>query len=143
MSSTFTTPPSTTTAKYWVRVSNAAGSTDSNAATVTVTFTDNTITAGATVIKVVHLIELRSRVDALRTRFGLGPYGWTDASLVRGVTTIKAVHVTELRAALLAAYMAAAASSPGFTDPTLTAGVSVRSVHIDELRNAVHLLEGR
>ena len=48
----------------------------------------------------------------------------------------------ELRAALLAAYAAAPASPPSFTDPTLTVGVSVRSVHIDELRAAVHLLEG-
>jgi hypothetical protein len=33
----FTTPPLTQTTTYWVRVSNAAGSADSNAATVTVT----------------------------------------------------------------------------------------------------------
>ena len=41
-------------------------------------FTDDPLTAGTTVVKAVHLNELRAAIDNLRGRYGLAAYPWTD-----------------------------------------------------------------
>ena len=78
MSSNYTTPALTSTTSYWVRVSNNVGTADSNTSTITVTnpsgFTDDPLIAGSSAIKAVHITELRTRIDALRARYALGPY---------------------------------------------------------------------
>ena len=105
-------------------------------------FTDATLTAGASVVRAIHVTELRLRIDAQRTRFGLPAFSWTDPSLGAG-TVVRAVHVAELRTALQGAYVAATRSAPAFTEPTLVPQASViKAVHIIELREAVFALEG-
>lgn len=99
-------------------------------------FTDNVLTPGTTPIRAVHITELRSRIDAVRVRFGLAPYSYTDPTLTVGATVIKAAHITELRTALTEAYNAAALSAPNYTDTTL-AGALIKATHIAELRAAV------
>jgi hypothetical protein len=94
-----------------------------------------------TFIRAAHVGELRSRIDALRSRFGLAAYLWTDASLGAQVIAIKAVHITDLRTALEEAYAAAELPVPTYGDPVLGPGMVVRITHIHEVRNAVHLLE--
>jgi subtilisin family serine protease len=104
------------------------------------TFTDDPLTADSSPIKAAHIIELRSRIDLLRARFGLASYAWTDASL--GGVAVKAVHLTELRTALTDAYVAAGQPAPSFVDPTVLAGSTpIKVVHINELRAAVIALE--
>jgi hypothetical protein len=49
-----------------------------------------------TVIKAVHLTELRTAVNAVRTAAGLSPATFTDAT--PGGILIKAIHIQELRA---------------------------------------------
>jgi hypothetical protein len=110
--------------------------------TVINAFTDDPLTPGVTVIKAVHITELRSRIDDQRVRLGLSPFPWTDATLSPGTTLVRAVHVAELRTALIEAYNAAGRTPPTFTDPVLTSGVTVvRAVHIAELRSAVVAIE--
>jgi hypothetical protein len=105
-------------------------------------FTDDPLTPALTVIKAVHVTELRSRIDQQRTRFGLSAFPWTDLTLSPGTTLVRAVHVAELRTALTQAYTAAGQTPPTFTDSTLTPGVTpVRAVHIAELRAAVVAIE--
>src|SRR5262249_28838387 len=77
--STFMTPSLDGLANFWVRVSNVNGSADSSAATVAVTFTDATnsftdatLTTGLTPVKATHVLQLRTRIDALRIAQGLG-----------------------------------------------------------------------
>ena len=41
-------------------------------------YTDDPLTTSASVIKAVRITELRSRIDAVRAPYGLGPYGYTD-----------------------------------------------------------------
>jgi len=107
----------------------------------TAAFTDDPLVAGVTLVKAVHITELRARIDALRIRFGLAAYAWTDATLAAG-TTIKAVHLTQLREALEQAYTAAKQSPPTYTDPVITAQSTViRAAHIQQLRTAVLNLE--
>jgi len=106
----------------------------------TTTFTDNPLVARTTVVKAVHITELRTAVNAARTRNGLAATAWTDPTLTPGTTVIKAVHITELRAALNAVYTKLGRTLPSYTDPTLTAGTTSKAAHVQELRNAVSSL---
>jgi hypothetical protein len=104
-------------------------------------FTDSVLTPGTSLVRAVHVTELRARIDALRLRFALPAFSWTDPSLAAGAT-IRDLHVAELRAALQQAYVAAGQPAPGFTDPAIVSGVTtIRVPHIQELRAAVQVLE--
>ncbi len=103
-------------------------------------FVDDPLTGGSSPIKAVHITELRSRMNALRLRFGLAASAWTDTSL-DGIG-VKAIHLAELRTAIVQAYQAAGKTPPTFTDADVQAGQTViRAVHITELRAAVKDLE--
>ncbi len=67
-------------------------------------FTDDPLMAGSTLVKAVHVNELRTAIDTLRARFSLAAFAWTDSPLTVGAITVKAVHISEMRAALIAAY---------------------------------------
>ena len=96
--------------------------------------------AHVTIIRAVHITELRARINALRLTFGLPDFVFTDPNLT-GVV-VKAVHVLELRTALQDVYDAAVVPRPSYTDPTLTPQQTViQAVHILELRAAVLALE--
>jgi bacillolysin len=141
-SSSYTTPPLTSNRRYWARVSNVAGSADSNTATLTAAFTDTPLVAGVTAMRVVHINELRSRIDGVRVARGLTTYAWTDPVLVPQVTTVRTVHIADLRTAVSQAYVAAGLPPPAFTDPVLAPSATpIRLVHINELRAAVLALE--
>jgi hypothetical protein len=58
-----------------------------------------------------------------------------------GVSAIEAVHVTDLRTALTQVYTMLGQPAPVFTDPVLTAGMTVKAVHISQLRAAVFAVE--
>jgi hypothetical protein len=106
----------------------------------TPTFTDDPLTPG-TVVKAVHITELRARIDSLRASHGLPAYGWTDPTITNGSTGILALHILELRGALAQAYDAAGGMPPAYTDPSLGAGTVIKAVHMTELRAAVVTLE--
>jgi subtilisin family serine protease len=103
-------------------------------------FMDDSLSAGSPV-KAVHITELRTRINAVRTARSLPAFSFTDPTLTPGVTAIKGVHITQLRTALSEAYAAAGRPSPTYTDPGLVAGYSIKAVHINELRDAVVALE--
>jgi len=106
----------------------------------TTTFTDDPLVAGTTFMKATHVTELRTAVNAARTRNGLAAAAWTDPALTPGLTTIKAVHITELRAALNAVYTKLGRTLPTYTDPTLGVGTTSKAAHIQELRTFVSSL---
>ncbi len=130
---------------YWqVRARNGADLTYANDGTwweftTRLAFTDDTLVAGVTVTRAVHIFELRNRVAALRLRLRLSPYPWTEA-IVTG-TPIRAVHIAELRNALAGVYLATGRSVPPYTDSVLAAGVTMKVAHIAELRAAIVALE--
>lgn len=106
-------------------------------------FTDSLI-AGVTPLRTVHITELRARIDAVRSRFGLSAQAWSDPVLVAGVTAAKALHVTELRTALDESFAAAGMARVAYTDPAILNGDTVVTArHLLELRAAVILLESR
>lgn len=135
-----------TTYHFRIAATNLASATGSDLTFTTAScsgFTDDPLVAGATGIKVVHVVELRARIDALRVRFGLAAFVWTDTVLSTSVS-ISGVHLVQLRAALSQAYAAAGQSPPVFTDPTVIGGsVLISARHIQELRNAIVALEAR
>jgi hypothetical protein len=123
-----------------VTARDAAGNTAMDTVTVTLTaaftFTDDPLVARNTLVKAVHITELRTAIDRLRQARGLAPFAWTDRTLAPGITPARAVHVTELRTALDQAYQASRQAPPTYVDPAL-ARTTIKKVHLDELRAAV------
>ena len=111
-------------------------------ATFSLVFTDATVSPGSTIVKAVHVTDLRTAVNTLRGGNGLGPYSFTDATLSAGSIAVKATHFSELRTALDQAYQRVGLPLPTYTDPTLTPGeTAVKAAHLSELRSAVRGLE--
>ncbi|HYH09752.1 MAG TPA: M57 family metalloprotease [Thermoanaerobaculia bacterium] len=104
------------------------------------TYTDATITAGATTAKKSHIDQLRAAVNAVRALAGLGNATWTtDSTLVSGTTRVKALHIQELRTEVNSARAALGFGAATFsTDGTVTAGAtSIKKAHIDQLRDSM------
>jgi photosystem II stability/assembly factor-like uncharacterized protein len=96
-------------------------------------FTDSTLSGVP--IKVIHVAELRSYINGLRTARGLETFSFTDPVLTPQSTFVRAIHVAEMRAALDEVYIAGGRPAPSYTDATLTVGAtSIRAVHLEELR---------
>jgi hypothetical protein len=104
-------------------------------------FTDDPLVAGVTMVKAVHLAELRVRIDGLRIANGLMAFPWTDDPIEPGVTLATALHLLEARTALSQAYVVARGTPPSYADPLLDAGTSIRAIHVGELRDFVIALE--
>lgn len=122
---------------YKVRAVSGVESGDSNRdLATTVIFTDDPLVAGSTRIRVVHITQLRTAVNAVRTLASLGAGSYTDPTLTAGVT-VKAAHVNDLRAALNAARSSLALPAASYAE-TITARVTrIKASHITELRNGV------
>ena len=94
--------------------------------------------AGVTVIKAVHFVELRKRIDAQLLRFFQPQHAYTRV-LVAG-STILGQDVTEIYDAANTALVAA--GEPALAVPAITPGVTtVIASHISTLRAAVLTLE--
>jgi hypothetical protein len=103
-------------------------------------FTDDDLAAGTSVIKVVHITELRTRIDALRAAHGLDPAVYTNVAIFPGKSVVQAVDILELRAALAPVYTAAGRSQPTYTTtPGLLSTILVAD--IAEIRAAVTSVE--
>src|SRR5438132_1372769 len=105
-------------------------------------FADDPLASGVTLVKAVHVTDLRLAIDRERTRRSLPAFAWADPVLVHGVTPLRAIHLAEMRTAFNRAYDVAARTPPTYSDPALTVGqTSVRAVQIAELRAAVLALQ--
>lgn len=101
-----------------------------------VSFTDDPIMVGTTPARALHVTELRTAVNAVRTLAGL-PGGSFVETITAGSTSIKASHINELRSALDPARSALALSPVSYTDPSLTSGLSIKAAHITQLRDGI------
>ena len=119
---------------YKVRGVITGGFTDYSAPDVatTVMFTDDPLTPG-TPAKAVHILNLRTAVNALRVTAGTGATTFSDGSL--GGVTIQAIHVTQLYAALGEARAALLVSPLAGTGPSV--GETVKGGYITALRLGV------
>jgi hypothetical protein len=127
-----------TTYVYRVRAVDSSGpSPYSNTVMATaVTFVDEPVTAGVTLIKAQHFTEVRQAVNAVRKTAGLPDAAWTDPNLVGA--TVRAMHMQEMRDSLNEALTTLKVKQmPAYTDPTLGSGPGgtiIKKVHIEELR---------
>jgi fibronectin type 3 domain-containing protein len=120
---------------YVVRAVNASTSSPDSTADLatTILFTDDPIVAGTTLIKAVHLAELRNAANAVRTLAGAGTFTFVTGAASAG-TMITAAQINEVRTALDGGRGPLGLSTAGYTD-TLTAGVTIKAVHFQEIRN--------
>ncbi|HYS52219.1 MAG TPA: hypothetical protein VER58_00475 [Thermoanaerobaculia bacterium] len=98
-------------------------------------FTDDPVVAASTIIKAVHLTELRTAVNAVRAAAGLSAATFTDT--LTADVFIKVVHITELRSNLDEARASLGLAAMLYTGPTLAAGDTVMAAHIQDLRAGV------
>jgi hypothetical protein len=121
---------------YRVRAVNSAGSSASSSddPATTILFTNDPLTAGATIIRAAHLSELRTAVNAMRALAGLTAATFTGTA-APGLP-VAAIHINELRSALDQATAALARPTGGYTG-TIGANVLIRAVHFQEIRNRV------
>lgn len=131
-----------------LQVTARDASNNASTATLTVTlnpasftFTDDPLNAYSTVVKAIHITELRTDIDGARIARGLPAFGWTDPAITPGSTPVKAVHLQELRTALGQAYQAVGRTAPTYTDPTVTQGaLTISAGHVSEVRAALQAL---
>ena len=120
---------------YRVRALSADGTSSRDLMTA-ISFSDDPLVATSTIVRAVHLTELRTAVNAVRALAGLPPATFTDPSPAGG--PIRAPHVTELRSALAAARSALGLAALTFTHDTLHARVTpVSAIDFEELRSGV------
>lgn len=103
-------------------------------------FTDDPLRSRITRVKAVHVLELRTRINAIRLAKGLTAFTWATPSLTSS-SKVRAANVTELRTALMQAYTGAGLPAPVYTDPTLGSSIKVKAVHLSEIRAAVIAME--
>ena len=132
-----TTVSATTTYLYQISAedgsNNVQGWTNWDIAT-TILFTDDTITPGSTVIKAVHVTELRTAVDAVRAAAGQSAGTWTNSSI--SGAWVDADDILDLRNNLGPAINALALVPPNYIDSVLT-GATIKKSHIEQLRQRV------
>ncbi len=105
-------------------------------------FIDDPLTLQVTLMKSVHITELRQAINILRSRNSLSPFVFTDPTLTAGVTPIRPVHITEMRTALIGVFDALVQTRPTYTDPTIVAGqTAVKKAHIEDIRTAIRAVE--
>jgi hypothetical protein len=89
--------------------------------------------AGVTEVKAVHLTQLRTEINTVRTAHGLSAYDWAvpSAAIEQFVTPIDHNHVLEMRTALEAVYTAAGVAVPDWDAPVVTSGPRVATPATD------------
>lgn len=106
-----------------------------------VTFTDDPIMPDVTVVRPVHIQELRDAINNLRSLNGLAPAQYVDPVLSKG-NKIQLEHIQDLRDALNELYDFLRQERPLYTDPILIKGQTIiRADHINQLRTAVRAME--
>jgi alpha-L-arabinofuranosidase len=102
----------------------------------TVTFSDDPLMAGATIVRASHLTEIREAVNAVRATAAATLQSWTDSPVMTGSTLIRAAHILELRTSLTGAFALLDLQPPSFAN-SIEAGSVIRAADLQELRNAV------
>jgi uncharacterized repeat protein (TIGR01451 family) len=130
-----TTPSADSAYLYRIRAVNEAGKSSNSASDLatTVIFADDPLPLH-TLVKAVHLSELRTAINAVRLLAGLSAFSFTDTGAAG--TTIRAVHLTELRSSLDEARAPLGLATGGYTDAS-PAGGAIKTVHFQELRSRV------
>jgi hypothetical protein len=101
----------------------------------TTLFTDPSLFAQTTLVRAVHILELRDAIDAVRSLAGLSTWPWSEP-IVAGVTVIRAAHLVELRGALAEALTKLGAPAASYSRSVVTGGL-IRASDLQEIRSAI------
>jgi hypothetical protein len=105
-------------------------------AATTIAFTDDPLTAQTTTVKVIHITQLRTAVNAMRAAANLDPLD-ADATVGAGLI-VRAQHLLDLRTGLDEARSMIGLAALTYTDPAITIGATaIKAAHVTELRNGV------
>jgi hypothetical protein len=129
--------PANTTWLFAVQANTSSGPSPMSAPAMatSVSFTDDPIAPGTTIIKALHLTELLSAVNIVRTFAALSPLTFTNT--IAAGHPVSALEIMQLRGAISEAR--AKILPIGFSDPQLTPqSAIIRAEHIQEIRSGVH-----
>ena len=119
---------------------NTSGDSNKDLAT-TVIFTDPTLTSQSTKIKRLHVVELRTAVNAVRKLANSGSandFSFTDPTITANSTKVKRIHIIDLRTAIDAPRSTLGLTALTYTDPTITQfSTKVKKQHVQDVRNGV------
>lgn len=101
----------------------------------TIFFTDEPITQRQTLIRAVHITEIRDAINAVRAAAG-SPAAEFEGEVAPGAT-IEADHIVEMRSLLDAARASLGLTAAVFADTGLGSGTMIKAAHIRDLRAAV------
>jgi hypothetical protein len=105
------------------------------AAASDIVFTDMALFPRTTVVRAVHVTDLRLVIDSLRASNGLTAFSWTDPVLGPGITRVRAAHLTDLRTALEQVYEWVARPKPSWFETTIpTRAITIKASHLAEIR---------
>lgn len=99
-----------------------------------ISFTDDTLDANLTTIKLNHFTELREAVNAVRATTSVGKFNQWEV-WYRSVTEIKASHILGLRSKLDLAL--STLNLPACSYTSIDVGLPIQKVHIEQLRKCV------
>ena len=102
------------------------------------------VAANVTALKAIHVNELKTAIDAERTRRSQGAYAWTGFPAVIGnAAGVLKTHLDQLRLAIAVGLCSTdSAVTPAWTDTTITVNATPdKAVHINELRQQLNALE--
>lgn len=102
--------------------------------TTTMTFTDDPLLAGITIVKGIHVGQLRQAIDAIRTEAGLSP-AWAGHGAEIGLIFVG--HVTEMRTGLNEARLVLGLPAVPFAQQNLSPFGLMYLSYLTELRNGV------
>lgn len=121
---------------YRVRAIGPGGTSPDSTPDIATTFVlaDDPAVGGQTIVRGLHITQLRTVVNLVRSIAGLGPFTFTDPSLA-GVP-VRAVHLQELRTALAPARSALGLPAIGYTNGIALAA-PVKAIDLNETRNGV------
>jgi VCBS repeat protein len=100
----------------------------------TVPFTDDPLVPQETIIKAVHLTELRTGVNAVRALAGLPPFTFTDSDVTGAL--VRTTHIKELRLAIDPALAALGIEAGQYGEAIIVRGV-ITAAHFEEIRARV------
>jgi hypothetical protein len=105
-------------------------------AATTKLFQDDPLVVRGTVMKAIHITELRQAVGMMRLAANLGAVSFTDLDPTG--LSVKKIHFDQLRTALDQARAALGLPPISYTDPTINVqSTVVQAAHIEELRAGV------
>jgi hypothetical protein len=103
-----------------------------------VQWADTPLVPGTTVVKAVHIIEIRNRIGLARSRHGMSAYAYSR-SVAAGLEAL-ASDILETRSALHDIYVATATTEPAYT-LTPAPGATISGLNILQLRAFLELIE--